>query len=369
MYLANGEPGSGTLVVSWPAFTTATGQSVAADKTTVTIAADGFLSVNLAPNQGATPAGLYYTAVFYMSDGTVNTQYWMVPAMAQATLAQVQTQVMPAAQAVQAVSKGYVDQTISELTESLLTASGGNLSGPLYLNGDPTQPMQAATKHYVDNQVGTAVPLAGGNMSRSAEHAGDERGAGAGGGEHANHAAGGDERGGSEWGDGDSAGLCRNGQLYEPERGAGNRPAETGAQQMARSVKEFGAVCDGVTDDTNALQAALNYANAHGVALTIPAGNLQDASVELARGIVGGVGKTSFGADGISGAGCARGGNGRDELSELHAATRSDHLRGSEHRRVVHAGGRTRCGGKLPDEPADGDEFDFLAGREWADGA
>jgi polygalacturonase len=37
-------------------------------------------------------------------------------------------------------------------------------------------------------------------------------------------------------------------------------------------VKEFGAVCDGVTDDTNALQAALNYAQTHGVALTIPQG-------------------------------------------------------------------------------------------------
>jgi len=29
----------------------------------------------LTPNRGATPAGLYYTAVFYMSDGTVSTQY------------------------------------------------------------------------------------------------------------------------------------------------------------------------------------------------------------------------------------------------------------------------------------------------------
>jgi hypothetical protein len=115
--------------------------------------------LNLAPNVGAPPAGLYYTATFYMSDGTTNTQYWVVPAAAQASLAQVQSQVMPAAQAVQAVSKAYVDQTISALNQSMLTASGGTLSGPLYLNGDPTQPLQAADKHYVDTAASQAAPI------------------------------------------------------------------------------------------------------------------------------------------------------------------------------------------------------------------
>jgi hypothetical protein len=75
VYLADGTPGTGTLLVSWPAFTTALNQAVAAGNTVVTIGADGFLSMNLAPNLGANPAGLYYTAVFHLSDGTVNTQY------------------------------------------------------------------------------------------------------------------------------------------------------------------------------------------------------------------------------------------------------------------------------------------------------
>ena len=79
VYLANGQPGAGTLNVSWPDFTTANGQTVVADNINVTVPSDGFVSVNLTPNLGATPAGLYYTAVFYMSDGTVNTQYWVVP--------------------------------------------------------------------------------------------------------------------------------------------------------------------------------------------------------------------------------------------------------------------------------------------------
>jgi hypothetical protein len=165
VYLANGAPGAGTLSLSWPSFTTGSGQLVTAGHLVVTIAPDGFVSVNLAPNVGATPAGLYYTAVYHMSDGTTSTQYWVIPAAAQASVAQVQAQLMPAAQAVQTVSKAYVDQAITELTGSLLTASGGTLSGPLYLNGDPTQPLQAADKHYVDTQVSTALPISGGVVS------------------------------------------------------------------------------------------------------------------------------------------------------------------------------------------------------------
>ena len=162
VYLATGKATSGTLAVSWPAFTTAAGQLVAAGKTMVTIGADGFVSVNLAPNLGATPAGEYYTAIFYLSDGSVNTQYWVVPAAAQASLAQVQAQVMPAAQAVQAVTKAYVDQAVSQALTSQITTSGGNLTGPLYLSGDPTQPLQAADKHYVDSSFNGALPLTGG---------------------------------------------------------------------------------------------------------------------------------------------------------------------------------------------------------------
>ena len=166
VYLANGQPGGGTVAISWPAFTTAAGQSVAADSTTVTIGPDGFVSVNLAPNVGATPAGEYYTAVYYMSNGATSTQYWVVPAAAQASLAQVQAQVMPAAQAVQAVSKAYVDQAIAGLSAgSGLSATGGTLTGPLYLNADPAQPLQAADKHYVDTQVASDVPLAGGSVT------------------------------------------------------------------------------------------------------------------------------------------------------------------------------------------------------------
>ncbi|MGP8253609.1 MAG: hypothetical protein ACLQHF_16390 [Terracidiphilus sp.] len=290
VYLANGQPGGGTLTVSWPAFTTSAGQLVAADQTSVTIGNDGFASINLAPNQGATPAGQYYTAVFYMSDGTVNTQYWIVPAAAQATLAQVQAQVMPAAQAVQAVSKAYVDQAISEAAQSALGGAGGVLTGPLFLSGDPTQPLQAADKHYVDSQVATAVPLAGGNMSGPLTAPGVN---------------------GIEVPAGTQQTTLQatinaagsNGAMEIPPTYAGTDTftnpdgvrvtdlRTSVAQQIERSVKEFGAVCDGVTDDTNALQSAINYAQARGVALTIPEGTCKTRTLMWHGESIGGLGK------------------------------------------------------------------------------
>ena len=161
VYFANGSPGSGTLQVSWPAFTTASNQAVAAGKLSANIGADGFVSVNLAANLGSSPAGLYYTAIYHLSDGTTSTEYWMVPAAAQASIGQVRSQVMPAAQAVQAVSKAYVDQAIQSVAQGNLTSTGGQLTGPLYLTGDPTQTLQAADKHYVDETFAQALPMGG----------------------------------------------------------------------------------------------------------------------------------------------------------------------------------------------------------------
>lgn len=131
IYQADGTPVSGTLQLSWPAFTTAAGQAVAAGRLSVPIAPDGTFSVSLAPNIGATPAGLFYTAVYHLNTGTTSTEYWIVPATSPATLAQVRAQVMPAVQAVQAVSKTYVDQSIQQLSQSLLSPAGGTLTGPL----------------------------------------------------------------------------------------------------------------------------------------------------------------------------------------------------------------------------------------------
>ncbi|HEU5457871.1 MAG TPA: hypothetical protein VFU68_04580 [Terracidiphilus sp.] len=75
VYLANGQPATGTVQIQWPTFTTAAGQTITAGSTTVTLGSSGSLSVNLAPNQGATPAGLFYTVTYYLSNGATNTEY------------------------------------------------------------------------------------------------------------------------------------------------------------------------------------------------------------------------------------------------------------------------------------------------------
>jgi|GEM_PF-691780 len=164
VYRADGSPASGTLIVSWPSFTTAANQAIAAGSTSVQIGSDGFVSVSLTPNQNAYPSGTYYTAVYHLSDGTVNREYWVVPAASSASIGSVRAQIEPAAVAVQTVSKSYVDSSLSALTGNFLSTTGGTMNGPLTLDGDPTAATQAATKRYVDNMIASDVPLAGGSM-------------------------------------------------------------------------------------------------------------------------------------------------------------------------------------------------------------
>ncbi len=173
VYRADGSPAQGSMLVSWPAFVTANNQAVAAGSLAVAVGADGFASLALAPNVGASPAGTYYTVVYHVTGQTggaqsVSTEYWTVPASATATIASVRAQLEPSMVAVQTVSKSYVDNLVSAIAPTsgnYLPLVGGALNGPLVLSGDPAAATQAADKHYVDTQVGTAVPLTGGAMS------------------------------------------------------------------------------------------------------------------------------------------------------------------------------------------------------------
>ena len=199
VYLADGTTAQGNLIITWPAFVTASGAAVAGGSKNVTLGANGALSVALVPNVGATPAGAYYTVVYQIGSGQVKTEDWVVPTNSPVNLAAVRAtpgsgvagqavsmqyvnsalatkaddsavvhlggsetisgaKVFSSAPSVptptssgQVATKGYVDQSISNVgAGNYLPTAGGTLTGPLNLPGNPSAPLQATPKQYVD---------------------------------------------------------------------------------------------------------------------------------------------------------------------------------------------------------------------------
>lgn len=210
VYRADGTAAAGTVLISWPSFTTADAKPVAAGNLSVKLGAGGVLTVSLAPNVGGTPA-TFYTAVFQLDDGTARTEYWVVPAQGPVTLAMVRTtlgtgaaaqsaskqyvdgvvsgkandavvvhksgaEVIDGAKnfsappsvpapvgASDAANKAYVDEAVASVGAGAFVAKDGDaMTGPLTLSGDPVQVDQAATKRYVDNGLATKVGLVNG---------------------------------------------------------------------------------------------------------------------------------------------------------------------------------------------------------------
>lgn len=165
IYHADGTPASGTVVISWPAFTAASGESIPTGSTSASISAGGALSIALVPNAGATPIGTYYTAVYHLDDGSVSRQYWVVPAsLAPVKISAIEASVLPASVAMQTVSKSYVDTAIAAATSGhpldsspYVLKAGDTMTGPLLLPADPVSATQAADKNYVDESVAAAT--------------------------------------------------------------------------------------------------------------------------------------------------------------------------------------------------------------------
>src|SRR5579859_7730516 len=78
VYRADGSPAAGTVLISWPPFTTAGSATVAAGNTNIALGTNGSFSAQLAPNAGATPAGTVYTVTYQLTDGTVKTENWSI---------------------------------------------------------------------------------------------------------------------------------------------------------------------------------------------------------------------------------------------------------------------------------------------------
>lgn len=113
VYRADGSPAKGTLLISWPAFSTANGEAVAAGQMSAQIVAGGAVSIPLIPNTGSTPKSSYHVTL-KLDDGTTSEEYWTVPNAGTTTIAAIRSKVAPAAVAQQFVGRDYVDTAVAQ---------------------------------------------------------------------------------------------------------------------------------------------------------------------------------------------------------------------------------------------------------------
>lgn len=216
IYRGDGAPAGGTLLIFWPAFTTAQGVPVAAGTLSVALGPQGALSVDLVPTAGATPAGTLYSVTYRLDDGSTSSEYWSVGTSTPVTIAAIRavpgsgtasqmvsrqylegvvndkandaavvhkagTEIIagskqfsappstpPPLQPNDVANKAYVDQAVAAAGGGSYVSKGGDtMTGPLTLSGDPTSSSQAATRHYVDSGLLSKADLVNGKVPQT----------------------------------------------------------------------------------------------------------------------------------------------------------------------------------------------------------
>ena len=157
LYHADGTTATGTLLISWPAFTTVDGQAIPAGSTTASLGVDGSVSLSLFPNAGSTPQGTCYTVVLDLDDGR-STEYWVVPQAAQITVAPMRSKLVPHAQAVQSVSHDYVD-TKEPIPPSAASGNLASFDGNKYVVDSGKKPSDFAAANASTTVNGQACAL------------------------------------------------------------------------------------------------------------------------------------------------------------------------------------------------------------------
>ena len=139
VYRADGAAAMGTVLISWPGFTTADGKAVAAGSLSVRLGSGGAFAASLAPNTGAQPAGVYYKVVYQLAGQEPSSEYWVVPATGSISIGSVRAKLMPPTIAAQVLTRdvadtNYVhvtgDQTVSG-TKTFATVDAQNINGAL----------------------------------------------------------------------------------------------------------------------------------------------------------------------------------------------------------------------------------------------
>ena len=172
IYHADGTAATGTVLISWPAFTTSNGDSIPSGSTSAVIAAGGALSVQLIPNAGSTPIGSYYTAVFHLDDGSVSRAVLGGTGKSAAVkISAIEAPYCPHggyADGKQEL-RGHRDRSGGNWSSAgfspYVFKAGDTMTGPLVLPADPVSATQAADKNYVDESVAATTSGLGQKVS------------------------------------------------------------------------------------------------------------------------------------------------------------------------------------------------------------
>ncbi len=149
VYYANGAKAQGSLLISWPAFTTATQNVVAAGSLTVQLGPNGLFVASLAPTTGSTPPGVYYTVVYQLGDGSTKQEYWAVPATDNTTISAVRAKLVPTTTAAQFLTRDQADSVYVHVNDSQ-TVGGVKTFTESPAVPDPQKPTDTVNKEYAD---------------------------------------------------------------------------------------------------------------------------------------------------------------------------------------------------------------------------
>jgi hypothetical protein len=178
VYRADGTAAKGTVLISWPAFTTADGKAVAAGSLSAPLGNGGAFAASLAPNTGAQPAGVYYKVVYQLAGQEPSTEYWVVPAMGPTSIGAVRAKLMPPTVAAQMLTRDFADSNYVRVTGDQKVNGTVTFTTPPAVP-TPENPGDAASKGYVDAAnanllaapapIGDATPNSGTFTSLSAQ--------------------------------------------------------------------------------------------------------------------------------------------------------------------------------------------------------
>ncbi len=165
VYRADGSAAAGTVLISWPAFTTADGYAVAAGSLSVHLGNGGTFVGQPGSQHGSTTGGRVLQVVYQLTGQEPSTEYWVVPATGSTSIGAVRAKLMPPTIAAQVLTRdvadtNYVhvagDQTVSGV-KTFSTVNAQSVNGAMNAAAFP------GTRYR--SEVNAAIAACSGNIA------------------------------------------------------------------------------------------------------------------------------------------------------------------------------------------------------------